>query len=164
MPFLFFIFFVILNGKVTLEICIFGAVIAAVMSLFAWKFLGYDFVKEVKGYRFVPMYLVYAGIVVKEIFLANFQVIGLIFDFKYKPKPVLVSFKTSLKSEYARVALANSITLTPGTISVELDGDRYVVHCLDERFVCDFNETSFSRYLMKIEGKMGKTKEKKAVV
>ena len=156
MPLLFFLFFVILNGKVTLEICIFGVVIAAVMSLFAWKFLGYDLLKEVRNYRYVPMFLVYAGIVVKEIFLANFQVIGLIFDLKYKPKPVLVSFRTSLKSEYARVALANSITLTPGTISVELDGDRYVVHCLDERFVCDFNETSFSKYLMKIEEKMGK--------
>ena len=156
MPLLFFIFFLILNGKITLEICIFGAVIAGVMSLFAWKFLGYDLGKEVRSYRYIGYYLVYAGIVVKEIFLANFQVIGMVFKFGYKPKPVLVSFKTPLKSEFARVALANSITLTPGTITVELEGDLFTVHCLDERFVCDFNENIFTKYLLKIEQKTAK--------
>ena len=155
MPIIFFLFFIILNGKITLEICIFGAVITAAVSAFAWKYLGYSPRRELQGLKLIGNFLVYACIVVREIFKANFEVIGLIFNFGYKPKPVLVSFTTDLKSEYARVALANSITLTPGTITVGLDGNRYTVHCLDERFVCDFNENCFVRYLRKIEKKAG---------
>ena len=156
MPVLFFLFFVILNGKITLEICIFGAVISAAVSVFAWKFLGYSPRRELRGVRLIGNYLVYAGIVVVEIFKANLGVIRLIISFGYKPQPVLVTFTTDLKSEYARVALANSITLTPGTITVGLEGDRYTVHCLDERFVCDFNESCFAKYLRKIEKKAEK--------
>ncbi len=155
MPLLFFVFFIILNGKITLEICIFGAVISALATLFSAKFLGYRIKKELRFYRFIGLYLKYAALVVKEIFIANVAVIRMIFDFKYKPQPVLVSFTTPLKSEYARVALANSITLTPGTITVRLDGDKYTVHCLDERFVCDFNESSFTKALKKMEAKIG---------
>ncbi len=47
-------------------------------------------------------------------------------------KPALVRFKTDLKTKQARVVLANSITLTPGTITVTLEEDEYVVHCLDK--------------------------------
>jgi multicomponent Na+:H+ antiporter subunit E len=153
---------VILNGKITLEICIFGVIISACTTWFSTKMLGYDIRREFRYYRFFGYYIVYALIVIREIFKANFAVIKLVFDFGCKPQPVLVSFTTDLKSEFARVALANSITLTPGTISVELDGDKYAVHCLDERFVCDFNKSCFAEYLRKIESRVeklsGKTK------
>ncbi len=153
MPLLFFLFWVILNGRFTLEICIFGVCISAAICLFCWKFLGYSFKKEVHYYKLIGMYLVYALIVLREIFKANFDVLKIIFNGKRKVEPCLVSFTTDLKSDAARVALANSITLTPGTISVQLEGDRYVVHCLDKAFAEGLADSCFVQYLRKVESK-----------
>lgn len=153
MPLLFFVFWIILNGKITLEICIFGVVISAIVFLFAWKYLGYSLQKEIKGYRFIWMYLVYAGIVVREIFKANIDVMKFVLSRKRKPEPVLVSFTTDLKGDGFRVALANSITLTPGTISVSLEDNKFIVHCLDKSFAEGLEDSCFVKYLTKIENK-----------
>lgn len=45
--------------------------------------------------------------------------------------PRLVHFRTRLRSDLARVALATSITFTPGSISVDLDEDHLLVHWLN---------------------------------
>ena len=47
--------------------------------------------------------------------------------------PRMVRFRTRLKSDFARFALANSITLTPGTVTVRVEGDEFLVHALNER-------------------------------
>ena len=47
--------------------------------------------------------------------------------------------------------LANSITLTPGTITVSLEENRYVIHCLDKSFSEGLNESSFVRLLARME-------------
>ena len=52
------------------------------------------------------------------------------------------------------VLLANSITLTPGTITVALEDNEYTVHCLDRRFGEGLADSSFVRLLHKIEGQV----------
>jgi multicomponent Na+:H+ antiporter subunit E len=52
---------------------------------------------------------------------------------KEKIDPRMVNFKTRLKSDVARVTLANSITLTPGTITVRVEGDVFTVHALSDK-------------------------------
>ena len=46
-------------------------------------------------------------------------------------KPGIVRIKTSLTSEFAKTILANSITLTPGTLTVEVDGEDFYVHWIN---------------------------------
>ncbi len=65
-----------------------------------------------------------------EIVRANLQVAYLILHPKIPIDPVLVQFRTKLKKEVSRVTLANSITITPGTVTAELKKDVYVVHAL----------------------------------
>jgi multicomponent Na+:H+ antiporter subunit E len=50
-----------------------------------------------------------------------------------KIDPGIVHFRTRLKSDLARVILTNSITLTPGTITLDLNDDHLVVHWLDAK-------------------------------
>lgn len=69
-------------------------------------------------------------------------------------QPVIVRFKTDLKTKTARVLLANSITLTPGTITVALQDNEYTVHCLDRRFSEGLSDSVFVRLLHKIEGQV----------
>lgn len=47
--------------------------------------------------------------------------------------PTIVTFKTKLKGNIARVALANSITLTPGTITIRIEEDVFYVHAISRK-------------------------------
>lgn len=78
-----------------------------------------------------PGYFLY---LIVEIWKANIYVLKLCFakNVESSIDPHLITFKTTLKSRLAMVTLANSITLTPGTITVEVDYDGvFTVHALD---------------------------------
>lgn len=151
MPIIFFVFWIILNGNFTLEIALFGVAISFAVYLFCYKFLGYRMRKEVRLYRSIWRYISYAGLVLWEIAKANVDVLKMIYDFKHRPESVLVHFDTELKSAAARTALANSITLTPGTITVFQEEESYTVHCLDKAFADGVEDSSFIKHLKKTE-------------
>jgi len=70
-----------------------------------------------------------------QIVLANFHVLYVTLHPRMKDliEPQIITFKTNLKSEMAIVTLANSITLTPGTITVTVDSDGvFKVHAIDK--------------------------------
>ena len=66
-------------------------------------------------------------------------------------QPVLVTFHTDLKTPVGRAFLANAITLTPGTITVTLEEDEYMVHCLDEDLTEGINDSAFQEYIRRLE-------------
>ena len=66
-------------------------------------------------------------------------------------KPALVRIEVDLKTEMARYILANSITLTPGTITVLSEGNSLTVHCLRKDLLGDVAGSTFVRLLRKME-------------
>ena len=75
----------------------------------------------------------------------------LILSNRLEPEPVLFTFRTKLKSEAAKVLLANSITLTPGTITVKQTGDRFVVHALDREIAEGTENSVFTEMILAAE-------------
>lgn len=148
---LFFLMWVIFNGRWTLEIVLFGLAIAAVMYAFLCKFMDFSWRKDLRLCSCLLLILQYLGVLLAEIFKANIKTTRLILSGKRRNQPVLVHFKTSLRSKTARVVLANSITLTPGTITVSLEGDEYVVHCLDKSMAEGLEDSGFARLLKRME-------------
>ena len=148
---IFFLIWVIFNGQFTPEIAVFGLIIAGLMYAFICKFMGYkpraDIIMAKKFFYLIQ----YVFILVKEIVKANFAVIRMITSSRYELEPAVVRFKTDLKSAPARIMLANSITLTPGTITVSLTGDEYVVHCLDKSLAEGINSSIFVTLLRRLE-------------
>lgn len=67
-----------------------------------------------------------------EIAKSNFAVIQACLKADLDISPALVKVKTNCKSDLAKVTFANSITLTPGTVTVEIEGDKLLVHALYE--------------------------------
>lgn len=148
---LFFLIWVIFNGQLTWEIAAFGVVIATVMYLFICKFMGYKPEMDLILCRKFFLILQYVFVLVKEIVKANYAVIKMIMSSRYEIEPVIVRFRTDLKTAPARILLANSITLTPGTITVSLEGDEYVVHCLDKELAKGINSSIFVTLLRQLE-------------
>ncbi|MEZ5274979.1 MAG: Na+/H+ antiporter subunit E [Opitutaceae bacterium] len=69
-----------------------------------------------------------------QIFLANLYVLRI----ALRPagigdlRPQVVRFKTHLKTDFAKFVFASSITLTPGTVTIRIDGDEFFVHAISE--------------------------------
>ncbi|MDO4345465.1 MAG: Na+/H+ antiporter subunit E [Eubacteriales bacterium] len=148
---LFFLVWIIFNGAITAEIVIFGAVIALLVFAFICKFMDYSIRKEILLVKKSGYFIWYVITLVVEIVRANLAVIHLILSQKEIVEPVMVTFTTHLKSKIARVILANSITLTPGTITVSLRGDKLVVHCLDKSLAEGMEDSVFVKMLEKLE-------------
>lgn len=148
---LFFLFWLIFNGKVTLEIVLLGLVISSLMYAFVCKFMGYSIRRDIQILKKSHYILQYIGILLYEIVKANVSVIRLIVSSKYEIEPAIVSFHTTLKTKTARVVLANSITLTPGTITITMEEDKMVIHCLDKEFAQGLSGSLFERLLEKLE-------------
>ena len=147
----YFLLWVIFNGSFTLEICIFGLVIAGVLLAFSCRFMDYSLAKEWKLYRKSFLFLKYCVLLVKEIVKANFGAMYLILTQREEIQPVLVTFHSDLKTQTGKVLLANAITLTPGTITVTLEGSEYQVHCLDESLAEGLAENEFAEYIRRLE-------------
>ena len=151
MFFIFFLIWIIFNGQFTIEIAAFGVVIAGLMYLFICKFLNYHPKTDLLICKKFFLVLQYVFVLITEIIKANFAVIKMIMSSRYEIEPAIVRFKTDLKSTPARVLLANSITLTPGTITVSLEEDEYVVHCLDKELAEGINSSVFVTLLRRLE-------------
>ena len=148
---LFFLAWIIFNGNVTLEIVIFGVVIATLMFAFMCKFMDYSLQKEKNVYKKSIWFLAYVVLLIREIIKANLAIIPRILTIEEEMEPVLVKFRTNLKSDFTRMLLANSITLTPGTITVSMEGDEYTIHCLDTSLAEGLENSDFEKALRKLE-------------
>jgi len=150
---LYFVLWVIFNGQITLEICLFGVVIAALMFAFTCKFMDYSLEKEKNVLRKILGFGKYVIVLVLEIVKANFAVMHMILSEREELEPVLVSFQSDMKTPTGRAFLANAITLTPGTITVALEESEYVVHCLDVGLAEGMDDSVFVEMLSKLEQK-----------
>ena len=149
---LFFAVWIIFNGRFTLEIAVFGIVIAGLMFAFMCKFMDYSFRKERSFYKKFPLFCKYVLLLIREIIKANVAVCKMMLSRREVIEPAIVKVHTDLKTETARVMLANSITLTPGTITVSMEGRELLVHCLDKSFAEGMEDSEFVKLLEQLEG------------
>ncbi len=151
MFFLFFFVWIILNGRITVEIVIFGLILSAVLFYFICRFMNYSMKKELMLFHLIPLFSQYFYVLIQEIVKANLCVLKIIISPEIQPEPALVYFGTDLQSELSKVILANSITLTPGTITVSLEDNRFCVHCLDRELAEGMENSVFVELLKKME-------------
>lgn len=74
--------------------------------------------------------LAYALWLCKEIVKANIEVARIILDPDLPIRPQIFRVKTTQRTELGRVILANSITLTPGTVSIDMQENQIWIHAL----------------------------------
>ena len=148
---LLFFFWMILNGRLTAEIVILGLIFAALVYAFLWKFMGLTWEREKSFWKHFLWGVQYIAILLKEIAVANLVVLKIVLSPKKKVHPVIVSFDAPLKNHILQVILADSITLTPGTITVRLYEEKFEVHCLDESMAEGINDSIFVKMLKKWE-------------
>lgn len=144
---LFLLFWIILCEKFSIEVFIFGIVVSSSVYYLNRHFFLEGSFKTGK----LPLYALYLLLLLKEIIIANINVAGIVLSRRMNISPCIVRMKTQLKSSLHRAILANSITLTPGTLTVKLTGDELIVHCLMKEYIPDLIHSKFEKLLLKIE-------------
>lgn len=105
-----------------------GILLSAGLTL-AWNQLTIDeYGKTTIKLRQLKIFLRYIIFLLVEIIKANFAVAFIVLNPKMPISPGLIVLKITLKKDLPRVFYANSITMTPGTITVDIEGDRLLVH------------------------------------
>ena len=122
-----FLFWLLLNGSFAFDVVLVGIVVALAISVLFRE--GLSFLSE---YRFTPQSvfatLRYFAFFLKELVIANIRLARVVLSPSLPIKPGIVKVRTGLKSKMGRLLLANSITLTPGTLTVALEDEWLYVH------------------------------------
>jgi len=120
-----FITWLVLNWTLNVQFIIAGLIASAFVSILFHEMLPKEhhiFVSPVRIFWF----LVYVPVFIYYMLMANFDVVYRALHPAMPIKPGIVKIKTNLKTDSGITALANSITLTPGTLTVDLTDDGYL--------------------------------------
>ncbi|NNE64822.1 MAG: Na+/H+ antiporter subunit E [Gammaproteobacteria bacterium] len=96
----------------------------------------------------IPGYLLW---LTKEIILSNISVVKHIWLGNKTISPVLTTIKASQQTDMGKVIYANSITLTPGTVTVDLVGDQITVHALSRKNIETLQAGEMDRRIHRLE-------------
>ena len=126
-------FWILLSGKFDLFHLTLGVISSGLVSFLSTDLFMYKQGKKrlSTGLRF----MLYLPWLLYQILLSTLHVTFLALHPKMKDQidPTIVTFKTKLKSNLAKVALANSITLTPGTITIRVEDQVFYVHAISRK-------------------------------
>jgi multicomponent Na+:H+ antiporter subunit E len=149
---LYVLFWIILSERISIESITIGILVCLGITFVNIKF---SLIKGGKQKNFIKIskYLViYVLILIKEIVLSNLEVAKVVLNPRAKISPVITTISTSLRTDFYKTILANSISLTPGTITVKIEGDELTVHCLKKEYIDGLVNSKFEQILLKAEG------------
>ncbi|MEX2456497.1 MAG: Na+/H+ antiporter subunit E [Balneolaceae bacterium] len=150
------IFWIIMSGFYDFIHIGFGLFTVLSVMFINYKLKMYNFfdddMDDLRSLRFGRAFL-YIFWMIYQIVLAGFHVVSIIIKPKMPIKPSILTFRTDLPSAHAKMILGNSITLTPGTLTIEISGDLFTVHALDENSFEGITSDEMPRQVLKLFSK-----------
>jgi multicomponent Na+:H+ antiporter subunit E len=146
-----FSFWILLSGEFTFILITSGIIASLIVAYLSHDiFIGKADLKTETGrvFRFIK----YVPWLLWEIILANFEIAYLVLSPKPLVDPQLVRFKPDLKTDLGIVTLAHSITLTPGTVTVEANEKEFVIHAIWQKSAEGIIGGEMQQKVKKIEG------------
>lgn len=147
-----FVFWLVLAMPLDLPDLLWGLAAAILAGAMAGAFLWRGGSPDI-GARSLAGLVFYTFDLVRQIVPAALQVARVVLDPALPIRPKIIVHRTSLDDDLARVTLANSITLTPGTHCVDLKDDRVTVHCLSPSFVEPLIEGRIEKRIVRLLGR-----------
>lgn len=144
-------FWLVLSGIYTPFLLLAGLGAAVAVALLAWRM-------EIVDREGHPIHrnlgaLAYWPWLAAEILKSGWQVAKIILDPRLPISPVLVRFPPSQRSTVGLVTHANSITLTPGTVTVQADRRQFLVHALTREGGAGLADSEMDRRVCRMEGR-----------
>ncbi len=121
-----FVLWLVLTSSLGLQNILVGIVVSYGIALMYTKMF-----KDEKVEHFsISAAFVYLYVLLKNLVISNIQINKRILRKELKISTAIVAVKTDLRSDWQKLLLANSITLTPGTLTLDIKGDTLFIHTL----------------------------------
>jgi multicomponent Na+:H+ antiporter subunit E len=146
---LFLGFWFLVSGRLDWQHFLYGSV-ASLFLVWLWRGKS-ERVVSCFSLRKVWTGLTTIGRLLREIWSASWQVARLVLSRNIVIEPSLVHITSKLKTDRMRMLFANSITLTPGTLTVQLKDDQLLIHALTKQSALDVMDWSFEDCLQRLE-------------
>ena len=127
---IYFLFWLAYTSSFAIEEVIIGILIATILSLFTYKSFT-QIRSENSILKRLITFISYIPIFITEMVKANIDVARRVLNPNLPINPGVVKITTNLKSDYAKLFLANSITLTPGTLTMDVKDNNLYIHWID---------------------------------
>lgn len=124
---------------------IFMILVPTLVYVFGWKL---NLLPE-KNYFKISSALYFFWLL-KEIFMSSISVVKIACHKNLRIQPILEPIQSIQKSDMALVVYANSITLTPGTVTLSMENNNLLVHALDISFMHDLQEGEMDNRVSKV--------------
>lgn len=85
-----------------------------------------------------------------QVILSGFHVLGIIMRPSMPTEIAIVKFRVDLPSSHAKMILGNSITLTPGTLTIDIQDDLFIIHALDSSSYKGLQNDEMPREVLKL--------------
>ncbi len=145
-------FWLLISASVHWQHILVGVIFCFILTVF-WSNLSIS--ENIKtGFSFKQLYMlikyfIFLGI---DIIVANINVAVIVLNPQMPISPGIVIMRCDLERSLSRVLYVNSITLTPGTITVELEDNLLIVHALTKDVAHDVEDWALYRRLIEVEG------------
>ena len=146
-----FVFWIFLSGEFSFILLLSGIISSLLVSYISHDLLigngdmKLGFIRTIRFIRFLPWLL-------WQIVLANIDLALRTLHPKMPINPMLINFKNNLKTDLGMVILANSITLTPGTVTIDVNKNEFLVHVISEKAAQSLISGEMQARVKKIEG------------
>ena len=124
---LLFVLWMVLTANFQMSNIVVGIAVSFSISLLYTKLFIH------KAFEFISpvWFMVYLYVLLKNLILSNIQISKRILRPDMKLSPAIVAVKTNLESDWKKLLLANSITLTPGTLTLDIKDDTLFIHVIE---------------------------------
>lgn len=143
------LFWIVLSANAKVETICIGIIVSLLV-----RNLNKDLMcsnRQVNFMKNIGKWLSYTIILIKEIIVSNFNVAKIVLSPRIVISPQIVTINTKIKSDFLKTIFANSITLTPGTLTISMDRDKITVHCLKDEFANGLINSDFEKIILEVE-------------
>lgn len=153
MFFLLLFFWSIIDGKLTVESIILGSS-ASILIIYLNKDI--LFTSSDGGpvtIRFLWHFTTLIAILIVEIVKSNINVAKIVLNPKMPIEPSFVRVPVRFKKDFNKVLYGNVVTLTPGTLTVDIVDDEYIIHALTKEAAEGLVESELENHVLRLEEK-----------
>ncbi len=143
-------FWLVLTASLRPVDLVLGLIVCVAVGHWATVRLWSDMEPPVLTVRQAVRLVGYGTWLIGEIVKAAILVAERVLDPRMPIAPVVIRYRTGFGRDVSRVTLANSITLTPGTLTVDVDDGVFVVHSLSEEFTEGVVDGTFERRIARV--------------
>lgn len=128
---IFFILWMVLTGTLRWDELATGAIVSVILAIFTFHIFTTEGLANLSPKKVICGIIYFFPYLIWQMIKANFDVAYRVIHPKRPIKPGIVKVKTKMKSNLAKTIVANSITLTPGTFTLDVKDDEMYIHWID---------------------------------